>query len=33
VFRLTVILLLAAIGAAGCQYPRDPDGTLNRVEA
>jgi polar amino acid transport system substrate-binding protein len=32
VFRLTVILLLAAIGAAGCQYPRDPDGTLNRVE-
>jgi polar amino acid transport system substrate-binding protein len=32
VFRLSVILLIAAIGAAGCQYPRDPDGTLNRVE-
>lgn len=31
-FRVTVILLLTAIGAAGCQYPRDPDGTLNRVE-
>lgn len=30
--RLTVVLLLAAIAAAGCQYPRDPDGTLNRVE-
>jgi polar amino acid transport system substrate-binding protein len=28
---LTVALLLAAI-AAGCQYPRDPDGTLDRVE-
>jgi polar amino acid transport system substrate-binding protein len=28
---LTVALLLAAI-AAGCQYPRDPDGTLNRVD-
>jgi polar amino acid transport system substrate-binding protein len=28
----TVVLLLAAIAAAGCQYPRDPDGTLNRVE-
>jgi polar amino acid transport system substrate-binding protein len=27
----TVALLLAAI-VAGCQYPRDPDGTLNRVE-
>jgi len=30
--RLTVVLILAAIAAAGCQYPRDPDGTLNRVE-
>jgi polar amino acid transport system substrate-binding protein len=30
--RLTVVLLLAAIAAAGCQYPRDPDGTLNRAE-
>jgi polar amino acid transport system substrate-binding protein len=30
--RLTVVLLLTAIAAAGCQYPRDPDGTLNRVE-
>jgi polar amino acid transport system substrate-binding protein len=29
---LTVVLLLAALAAAGCQYPRDPDGTLNRVE-
>jgi polar amino acid transport system substrate-binding protein len=27
-----VVLLLAAIAVAGCQYPRDPDGTLNRVE-
>jgi polar amino acid transport system substrate-binding protein len=32
VIRLTVVLLLAAITASGCQYPRDPDGTLNRVE-
>jgi polar amino acid transport system substrate-binding protein len=32
VIRLTVVLLLAAIAAAGCQYPRDPDGTLNRVD-
>jgi polar amino acid transport system substrate-binding protein len=29
---LTIVVLLAAIAAAGCQYPRDPDGTLNRVE-
>jgi polar amino acid transport system substrate-binding protein len=27
-----MLLLLAAIAVAGCQYPRDPDGTLNRVE-
>jgi polar amino acid transport system substrate-binding protein len=32
VLRLSVVLLFAAIAAAGCQYPRDPDGTLNRVE-
>jgi polar amino acid transport system substrate-binding protein len=32
VIRLTLVLLIAAIAAAGCQYPRDPDGTLNRVE-
>jgi polar amino acid transport system substrate-binding protein len=32
VLRLTVVLLLVAIAVAGCQYPRDPDGTLNRVE-
>ena len=31
-FRLTVVLVLVAIAATGCQYPRDPDGTLNRVE-
>ena len=30
--RLTVVLLLVAVAATGCQYPRDPDGTLNRVE-
>jgi polar amino acid transport system substrate-binding protein len=29
---LTLVMLLAALAAAGCQYPRDPDGTLNRVE-
>jgi polar amino acid transport system substrate-binding protein len=28
---VTVVLLLVTI-AAGCQYPRDPDGTLNRVD-
>jgi polar amino acid transport system substrate-binding protein len=32
VFRRTLVLLLAAIAVTGCQYPRDPDGTLNRVE-
>jgi polar amino acid transport system substrate-binding protein len=25
------LLLLAGLVAAGCQYPRDPDGTLNRI--
>jgi polar amino acid transport system substrate-binding protein len=29
--RIALILLLA-LAAGGCQYPRDPDGTLNRVE-
>jgi polar amino acid transport system substrate-binding protein len=29
---LTVVVLFAALAAPGCQYPRDPDGTLNRVE-
>jgi polar amino acid transport system substrate-binding protein len=29
---LVLAVLLAAAVAAGCQYPRDPDGTLNRVE-
>jgi polar amino acid transport system substrate-binding protein len=29
---LTLVMLLAALATAGCQYPRDPDGTLNRVE-
>jgi polar amino acid transport system substrate-binding protein len=29
---LLALLLAAAALAAGCQYPRDPDGTLNRVE-
>ena len=29
---LALVTLLAALLAAGCQYPRDPDGTLNRVE-
>jgi polar amino acid transport system substrate-binding protein len=32
VSRLTVVLILVSVAAAGCQYPRDPDGTLNRVE-
>jgi polar amino acid transport system substrate-binding protein len=32
VLRLTAVLLLATVAAAACQYPRDPDGTLNRVE-
>jgi polar amino acid transport system substrate-binding protein len=30
--KLTIVLLLSGIAASGCQYPRDPDGTLNRVE-
>jgi polar amino acid transport system substrate-binding protein len=30
--RPLAIVLLAAVTATGCQYPRDPDGTLNRVE-
>ena len=30
--RVTVVLLLVAVAATGCQYPRDPDGTLNRVD-
>jgi polar amino acid transport system substrate-binding protein len=29
---VALAILLAAIAVAGCQYPRDPDGTLNRVE-
>jgi polar amino acid transport system substrate-binding protein len=29
---LLALLLVAAMLPAGCQYPRDPDGTLNRVE-
>lgn len=29
---LALGILLAALPGAGCQYPRDPDGTLNRVE-
>jgi polar amino acid transport system substrate-binding protein len=32
VIRLVIVLLLAAVAVAACQYPRDPDGTLNRVE-
>jgi polar amino acid transport system substrate-binding protein len=32
VLRVTVVLLLVAVAATGCQYPRDPDGTLNRVD-
>ena len=31
-FRVTAILLLVAVAATACQYPRDPDGTLNRVD-
>jgi polar amino acid transport system substrate-binding protein len=27
-----VAVFLAALLVAGCQYPRDPDGTLNRVQ-
>jgi polar amino acid transport system substrate-binding protein len=29
---LLAFLLSVAVLPAGCQYPRDPDGTLNRVE-
>jgi polar amino acid transport system substrate-binding protein len=29
---LALATVLAFVAAAGCQYPRDPDGTLNRVE-
>jgi polar amino acid transport system substrate-binding protein len=32
VSKLAATLLLAAALTSGCQYPRDPDGTLNRVE-
>jgi polar amino acid transport system substrate-binding protein len=32
VIRIACALLMAVLAAAGCQYPRDPDGTLNRVE-
>jgi polar amino acid transport system substrate-binding protein len=32
VSRIALAILAAAISVAGCQYPRDPDGTLNRVE-
>jgi polar amino acid transport system substrate-binding protein len=32
VIRIALALLIAALAATGCQYPRDPDGTLNRVE-
>jgi polar amino acid transport system substrate-binding protein len=28
---LALAIVLAALIGAGCQYPRDPDGTLNRV--
>jgi polar amino acid transport system substrate-binding protein len=30
--RLTVAALALAVGLAACQYPRDPEGTLDRVE-
>jgi polar amino acid transport system substrate-binding protein len=31
--RLLALVAVTAVAvAAGCQYPRDPDGTLNRVE-
>jgi polar amino acid transport system substrate-binding protein len=29
---ILLVLLCAAAAATGCQYPRDPDGTLNRAE-
>jgi hypothetical protein len=31
--RLIILAVsVALVPAAGCQYPRDPDGTLNRVD-
>ena len=30
--RALITALAAALALAGCQYPRDPDGTLERVE-
>jgi polar amino acid transport system substrate-binding protein len=30
--RVLLVALLVALVAGGCQYPRDPDGTLNRVQ-
>src|SRR5918993_2501599 len=30
--RRVLIVLIAALALAGCEYPRDPDGTLDRVE-
>lgn len=35
VVRIVVILIVllgVAVGTTGCQYPRDPDGTLNRAQ-
>jgi polar amino acid transport system substrate-binding protein len=29
--RVRALLLLAVLALGGCQYPRDPDGTLDRV--
>lgn len=29
---IALALLLAMAAASGCQYPRDPDGTLNRIQ-
>ena len=30
--RRALIVWIAALALAGCEYPRDPDGTLDRVE-